>query len=79
MGFKTITLSEEAYNRLKERKTGNESFSSVILRLTNNTSLRDFVGIVDDKLLDNLEKNIEKIREKRTEPFLKSIKDDWGK
>jgi len=33
MGFKTITLSEDAYNRLKALKRENESFSDVILHL----------------------------------------------
>jgi len=31
--MKTITLSEEAYERLKAWKTGKESFSQVVLRL----------------------------------------------
>ena len=61
MVFKTITLSEEAYKRLKERKKGNKSFSDVIIQLTNNSSLRDVVGIVDNRLLDELEKDIEKM------------------
>ena len=77
MVFKTITLSEEAYKRLKERKKGNESFSDVIIRLTSNSSLRDFVGIVDDTLLDELEKNIEKMRTNRSKQFLESITDQW--
>lgn len=77
MAFKTITLSEEAYNRLKERKKGNESFSDVIIRITNNTTLRDFVGIVDSSLVDDLEKNIEKIQSKRSKQFLASVNEDW--
>jgi predicted CopG family antitoxin len=31
--MKTITLSEEAYERLKAWKTGKDSFSRVVLRL----------------------------------------------
>ena len=31
--MKTITLSEEAYERLKAWKTGKDSFSQVVLRL----------------------------------------------
>jgi hypothetical protein len=30
MGYKTITIDDEAYKLLKERKYGNESFSDVI-------------------------------------------------
>ena len=33
MGFKTLTISEEAYNRLKRLKGKNESFTDVILKL----------------------------------------------
>ena len=34
MGVKTITISEEAYNRLKTLKREDETFSDVVLRLT---------------------------------------------
>lgn len=37
MAHKTLTISEEAYNALvKQRKTADESFTRVILRLANN-------------------------------------------
>ena len=77
MAFKTITLSEEAYKRLKDRKKGNESFSDAIIRLTNTSTLRDFVGIVDNSLLDKLESNLEKIRGKRTNKYFETITQDW--
>ena len=32
MGFKTITIAEQAYERLKKRKEPGESFTDVILR-----------------------------------------------
>lgn len=34
MGSKTISLTEEAYNRLREHKREGESFTDVVLRLT---------------------------------------------
>ena len=77
MAFKTITLSEEAYKRLKDQKKENESFSDVVLRLTKTSTLRDFVGIIDDSFLAELEKNIEKIREGRAIQYIESIKEDW--
>jgi predicted CopG family antitoxin len=33
MGFKTLTISEEAYRKLKRLKAKNESFTDVILKL----------------------------------------------
>lgn len=78
MGYKTISLTEEAYKRLLERKIGNESFSDVIYRLTNNTSLRDFVGIVEVELVDQLESNIRAIRKDRTSQFLENLQEDWS-
>jgi predicted CopG family antitoxin len=33
MGFKTLTISEEAYRKLKRLKGKNESFTDVILKL----------------------------------------------
>ncbi|WP_148414194.1 antitoxin VapB family protein [Haloferax sp. KTX1] len=34
MGTKTITVTEEAYERLREMKRGDESFTDVLLRMT---------------------------------------------
>jgi predicted CopG family antitoxin len=34
MGSKTISLTEEAYERLREHKQEDESFTDVVLRLT---------------------------------------------
>jgi len=34
LGFKTITITEEAYKMLTSEKKGDESFSEVIKRLT---------------------------------------------
>ena len=77
MGYKTISLSEEAYNRLLERKGEGESFSDVVLKLTRNSTLRDLVGILSEKDCIKLEKNIAKIRKNRITIHQKSIEDDW--
>ncbi|WP_050007857.1 antitoxin VapB family protein (plasmid) [Haloarcula sp. NS06] len=34
MGTKSLTITDEAYNRLKEHKREDESFTDTILRLT---------------------------------------------
>lgn len=45
MTTKTISLKEEAYERLKRLKKGDKSFSDVILELTE-TSKKDFTNLV---------------------------------
>jgi predicted CopG family antitoxin len=46
MGTKTITITDEAYRKLKSEKLAGESFSEVIKRLTDKRrrDLRDFAG-----------------------------------
>lgn len=44
MGTKTISLSEEAYDRLKRRKREDESFNDVVNRLAGERPLLDIVG-----------------------------------
>ncbi len=44
MGFKTITISDEAYMRLLKLKRKKESFTDVILRLTRGRSISHHHG-----------------------------------
>ena len=58
---KTVALSDEAYESLSNAKENDESFSKVVLRMTNNgkRSLKDFFGIwKDDKESDTIYKQI---------------------
>lgn len=73
MGYKTISLSDEAYKRLLERKKGNESFSDVVLRLTGNKTLRDFVGILTEDSCSKLEVALAKFRETRGTIFKQEL------
>ena len=62
MGSKNISISDEAYLRLAELKTGNESFTDVIYKLTNRTNILDLRGIIKEEEGKSLEKNIKKSR-----------------
>jgi predicted CopG family antitoxin len=65
MGTKTITITEEAYKKLKVEKMEGESFSEVIGRLTDRSrkDLMEFAGAWKDF---NVEEIIKEGREKFT-------------
>lgn len=73
MGYKTISLSEEAYKRLFERKKGNESFTDVVMRLTANSTLNDFVGLLSRDSCNKIEKAVEEFRNSRGKIFREEI------
>jgi predicted CopG family antitoxin len=66
MGTTTISLSDDAYERLKAAKHDEESFSDVVRRLTSGSQLSEYFGILDDEAADELEDFIERRREDRT-------------
>ena len=72
MATKTITITEEAYNKLKVRKKGNESFSEVINRIAPYTDWSDFAGVLSEESARKLEKSIKESR-KETEKKLERI------
>lgn len=45
MGYRTISLSDEAYNALKNMKLKNESFNDLILRLTSRPKQKDILEL----------------------------------
>ena len=53
MVIKSLTITEDAYNRLKAMKMGNESFSEVITELVNNNktkkmkNLKEVYGLLE--------------------------------
>lgn len=67
MGTKTISLSDDAYERLKAEKREGESFSDVVRRLTSEIDLRDYYGVLDEETADELEAVIERRRAERTD------------
>lgn len=62
MATKTISLSEDAYERLKNMKRENESFSDVVRRLCTPIKLRDFYGVLSPESAASLENTIEEAR-----------------
>lgn len=62
MATKTISITEEAYERLKMMKEQKESFTDVINRLTGKRSIMELAGILSKEQAEKLEKHI---RERR--------------
>lgn len=65
MGFKTLTISDEAYRKLRTLKEKSESFTQVILRLSEGRGniLRHAGGWKDmtDKEADDLNETLRKM------------------
>jgi len=64
---KTISLTREAYDRLRARKGPNESFSDVILRLTARKPLPESVGMLSKSSVKAIREAIEETRRERQE------------
>jgi predicted CopG family antitoxin len=64
MGSKTISLSDEAYARLKALKRPNESFSDTINRLTGRMRLSEIAGVLHDEDIEAIERAVALVRDK---------------
>ena len=63
MATKTITITEDAYERLNALKKKEESFSEAIRRLTAKVKLTDFAGILTNEEAKSIKDKIAKSRE----------------
>ncbi|MDI9610730.1 MAG: antitoxin VapB family protein [Archaeoglobaceae archaeon] len=74
MAHKTLTISEEAYKALSKLKKEGESFSDVILRITRNSNLLEYIEKSESS--PELAKSVEEVY--RTRELVKSrIADLW--
>lgn len=62
MGSKNISISDEAYSRLKKFKGKNESFTDVINRLTNKATILDLSGTLTQDEAESILKNMNDAR-----------------
>lgn len=66
MSTKTLTVTDEAYNRLAAKKKAKESFSDVINRLAGKGSVLELAGILSKTEAEELSKTILKQRKLST-------------
>ena len=77
MAVKTITITEDAYKILAEHKLNEESFSELFRRVFANRkskTIHHFFGIIDEKIGDAMQHDLEKIREKNIHLLQSRIK-----
>ena len=61
--FKTITVSEEAYEKVKALKRKDESFSELLIDLAEKGSLEKFFGSITHNEAEELRKSYKEDRE----------------
>lgn len=83
MGTKTISLTEEAYERLKAAKKEGESFSDVVNRISPGVRLEEYWGILDEDAADELRETVAEgrdrrgaVRSERRERIARELSDD---
>lgn len=75
MGTKTISLADDAYEKLKAHKREGESFSDVVRRLTGGVSLAEYYGVLDDETADELEGIVDERRTERSETHRERVQE----
>lgn len=67
MATKTITITLDAYKRLRSKKASNESFTDIILKLTRKKDTLAYIRSMkpSTELADNIEKAMRKTRKEK--------------
>jgi predicted CopG family antitoxin len=78
VGYKTISLSDKAYEILKKAKRENESFSQVVIRLASRRSLDDFVNCISEDSVEKLSAALKLFREERGRIWSESMEELLG-
>lgn len=79
MVVKTITITEEAYNKMKGLKKEDESFSELFIRIVNRqkVNLREYLGVVkiSDKALKEWKEEFKKDKKALRETSKRRMKE----
>lgn len=75
MGTKTISLADDAYEKLKQHKREGESFSDVVRRLAGGVTLAEYHGVLADETADKLEQVVDERRDARSETHRRRVAD----
>jgi predicted CopG family antitoxin len=75
MGSKTISVSDEAYARLKSLKKPGESFSDTINRLTSRKRLSEIAGVLNEEDIKEIERTVDAIRSRSRERITEMAKE----
>lgn len=67
MATKTITITEEAYNLLKNMKEDKESFTDAIVKVAKKDSLSRLVGVLSHEEAEKMRKHIKDSRKRMNE------------
>ncbi|MFW5964193.1 MAG: antitoxin VapB family protein [Natronomonas sp.] len=67
MGTKTISLADDAYEKLRAHKREGESFSDVVRRLAGGVTLSEYHGVIEEDTADELEAILTGRRDSRSE------------
>lgn len=73
MGTRTISITDEAYDRLKSAKRDDESFSDVVNRISPGVRLDDYWGVLDDESADELHDTISDSRNRHGRDYEKRM------